>query len=145
MEGTGRVNWITGIVGALVGVAIGVAAWVGIYQLGYIASVAGFIMMICSIKGFELLGGGINIKGMVLCVIIDIAAIYLAHRLAVTVMVMREWKYSFVQAYRYVPFLLEYSEFSDGYYRDLAVGYAMAALPMVPSFIRMFKVKKAEQ
>ena len=47
MERTGRVNWITGIVGALVGVAIGVAAWVGIYQLGYIASVAGFIMMIC--------------------------------------------------------------------------------------------------
>ena len=101
MERTGRLNWITGIVGALVGVAIGVAAWVGIYQLGYIAGIAGFIMMICSIKGFELLGGGINIPAMILCVVIDLVAVYFAHKLAVTVSIMQELNYGFGQSYHY--------------------------------------------
>ncbi len=116
-----KVNMITGIVGAVIGVLIGVAAWVGIYQLGYIAGIAGFIMMICSIKGFELLGGGLNVPAVILCIVIDIVAVYFAHRLAIAVSVMQELKYSFSQSYSYIPYLLEYEEFATAYYKDLAM------------------------
>lgn len=137
-----KVNMVTGIVGALIGVLIGVAAWVGIYQLGYIAGIAGFIMMICSIKGFELLGGGINVPGIIVCVVIDLAAVYFAHKLAITVSVMQELEYSFNRSYSYIPYLLEYEEFATAYYKDLAVGYGLTLIAIIPSIINMFKGRK---
>ena len=57
------VNMVTGIVGAFLGILVGVVLWVIIYQMGYIAGIAGFVMMICAFKGFELLGGRVNIDG----------------------------------------------------------------------------------
>lgn len=135
-----RVNWITGIVGALVGVVIGMAAWVGIYQLGYIAGIAGFIMMTCSIKGFEILGGGLNVPAVIVCVVIDIVAVYFAHNIAIAISVMQEMEsYSFTAAYKYIPYLLEYSEFSSAYYRDLAMGYGLTLIAIVPSVINFIK------
>lgn len=102
-------------------------------------------MMICSVKGFELLGGGINIPAMILCVVIDLVAVYFAHKLAVTVSIMQELDYGFGQSYKYIPFLLEYSEFSTAYYKDLAMGYGLTAVAVVPSVINMFKGKKRNE
>lgn len=135
-----KVNWITGIVGALVGVAIGMAAWVGIYQLGYIAGIAGFIMMICSIKGFEILGGGLNVPAIIICVVVDVAAIYFAHNIAVAVGIMQEMDgYSFTASYKYIPYLLEYSEFAEAYWKDLIMGYGLTLVAIIPSVINFVR------
>lgn len=135
-----KVNWITGIVGAVIGVVIGVAAWVGIYQLGYIAGIAGFIMLICSIKGFELLGGGLNIPAIIICIVIDLGAVYFAHNIAIAVSIMQEMDgYSFTSAYKYIPYLLEYSEFAEAYYKDLVMGYGLTLVAIIPSIINYIK------
>ncbi len=135
-----KVNWIAGIVGALIGVVIGVAAWVGIYQLGYIAGIAGFIMLICSIKGFEMLGGGLNIPAIIICVVLDLGAVYFAHNIAIAVSIMQELDgYSFTSAYKYIPYLLEYPEFAEAYYKDLMMGYGLTLVAIIPSIINYIK------
>ena len=56
----GSGNIVGGIVGALLGSVLGVVVWVLIYQLGYISGIAGLVMVICALKGYELLGGHIS-------------------------------------------------------------------------------------
>ena len=55
-------NVITGIVGALIGAAIGGASIVLLTQLGFIASISGLILAVCTLKGYELLGGKLSTK-----------------------------------------------------------------------------------
>lgn len=40
---------------------------------------------------------------------------------------------------------MEYSEFSTAYYKDLAMGYGLTAVAIVPSVINMFKGKKSNE
>jgi len=47
-------NVIAGIVGALIGAAIGGAAIILLSQLGVVASFSGIILAICTMKGYEL-------------------------------------------------------------------------------------------
>ncbi len=50
-------NMVAGTVGALLGSLLGVACIVLLGQLGYVAAVSGIVMAICTMKGYELLGG----------------------------------------------------------------------------------------
>lgn len=129
------VNIVTGIVGAFLGILIGVVLWVIVYQLGYIAGIAGFVMMICAFKGFELLGGRINIPGAVICIIMVLVAVYFAHNISIAFSVMTEVEgYSFSMAYRYIPALRKVSsEFNSAYFHDLIIGYVLTVIAIVPS------------
>lgn len=135
------VNMVTGFVGAFLGVLIGVVLWVIVYQMGYIAGIAGFVMMICAFKGFELLGGGMNIPGAVICVILVLAAVYFAHNISIAISVMQEVDgYSFGSAYRYIPAFRKMSrEFDSAYIHDLVIGYLLTLVAIVPSIKAMVK------
>ena len=61
-----RENIAAGIVGAFLGTLLGVVCIVIIDQMGYVASVSGFVMAICALKGYELLGGTLSKKGAVI-------------------------------------------------------------------------------
>lgn len=137
------VNMITGIVGAFLGVLIGVVLWVLIYQMGYIAGIAGVVMMVCAFKGFELLGGRVNLPGAVICVIMVLAAVYFSHNIAMAVSIMQELDgYSFGTAYQSIPFFRDMSsDFDTAYIRDLAVGYALTLVAIIPSIKNMLKRK----
>ena len=130
-----NVNMITGIVGAVIGVLIGVAAYVGIYQLGYIAGIAAIIMMVCAIKGFELLGGGLNIPAVIICIIMVLAAIWFSTRAAYAVQLVREVEgYSFSTAWKQIPYLIESSEeLKEAWWQDLLWGYGLSLLAIIPS------------
>ena len=124
------VNMVTGIVGAFVGVLIGVVLWILIYQMGFIAGIAGFVMMICAFKGFELLGGRINLAG----VIFVLVAVYFAHNIAIAISVMQELDTSFSSAYQSLSVLRdEVSEFNSAYLHDLLIGYVLTLVAIVPS------------
>lgn len=56
-----------GIIGALVGALLGGASIVLLSQLGYVASLSGFILAICTLKGYELLAKGLSKKGVIIC------------------------------------------------------------------------------
>ncbi len=128
------VNMVTGIVGAFVGVLICVVLWILIYQMGFIAGIAGFVMMICAFKGFELLGGRINLAGAVICVIFVLVAVYFAHNIAIAISVMQELDTSFSSAYQSLSVLRdEVSEFNSAYLHDLLIGYVLTLVAIVPS------------
>ena len=128
------VNMVTGIVGAFGGVLIGVVLWILIYQMGFIAGIAGFVMMICAFKGFELLGGRINLAGAVICVILVLVAVYFAHNIAIAISVMQELDTSFSSAYQSLSVLRdEVSEFNSAYLHDLLIGYVLTLVAIVPS------------
>lgn len=139
------VNMITGIVGALLGVIIGMVLWVIVYQMGYMASFVGFVMMICSFKGFELLGGRLNTPGIIICVILDFVAVYFAHNIAIAVAISQEFDtFSFGSAYQYISIAIQDSDVAAEYYRDLVLGYGLTALAIIPSVIGHVKSRKAQ-
>ena len=52
MEVKKRENVLAGIVGAFLGSLIGVACIVIVGQMGYVASICGLVMAVCSLKGY---------------------------------------------------------------------------------------------
>ena len=56
-------------------------------QLGYVAAISGAIMAVCALKGYELLGGKLTKKGVIISVVIMIVMTYVGDRVdwAITV------------------------------------------------------------
>lgn len=140
-----RINMLTGIVGAFVGVLIGVALYIGIYQMGYIASISGIVMMVCAIKGFELLGRGINVPAYIICIVIVLAAVFFANKMAMAVEIMREWDYDFGTSYKYIDYLIDINQqYASAYMKNLVMGYAFCLLGIIPSIRDFVRGKKAQ-
>ena len=135
------VNMVTGIVGAFIGVLIGVVLWVIIYQMGFIAGIAGFVMMICAFKGFELLGGRINIVGAIICIAFVLIAVYFGHNISVAISIMQEMDgVGFSAAYKSIPeFRKLVSEFDKAYLHDLLFGYGLTLVAIIPSIKGKFR------
>lgn len=86
-----RENVITGTVGALLGAVIGGAVIVLIGRLGYVASISGLILAVCTLKGYELLGRQLSGKGALICLLLIAATPYFADRL--------DWAFIIQEAY----------------------------------------------
>ena len=71
-------NMVLGILGALIGALLGGASIIGLSQLGYIASISGFILAFCTLKGYELLGKGLSTKGLIVCVVVMLVTPFVA-------------------------------------------------------------------
>lgn len=125
----GSGNIIGGIIGALLGSLIGVATWVLIYQLGYISALAGLIMVICAFKGYELLGGRLNLVGIIITCVICIAMVLVAEQTCMAIEIYNAYsKYealSFFEAFRIVPEFLKLEEVSGAVAHDLIIGYLL--------------------
>ena len=122
---------IPGIVGALFGSLIGVALWVIIYRLGFISALAGMVMGVCSLKGYELLGKKLDTKGVIVCIVIMLGMVYLANKLAWTLdaySVLKQYDWSFSECFREMNYILDTLDLTGDYIRDLVMGYALTAL-----------------
>ena len=78
-------NVFKGIIGGLIGSLAGVLAIVLFSKLGYIASVAGLIMAVCTIKLYEKFAGSIGKKGIISCIVIMIIMTIVAENTSFTV------------------------------------------------------------
>ena len=67
-----------GLIGALLGAILGAASIILLSQRGYIASISGFILAFCTLKGYELRGKRLSTTGIVLCVILMIVTPFIA-------------------------------------------------------------------
>lgn len=85
-------NIITGTTGAFLGSLIGVALWMLIYHFGYIASIAGLVIIICAMKGYEILSGALDKKGVIIVGIVSIVMVFVANHLSWTMDVYIELK-----------------------------------------------------
>ena len=55
-----------------------------IYRLGYIAGIAGAVTAICALRGYELLGGHLDRKGVIISTVMMMVMIFFANRLSWT-------------------------------------------------------------
>ena len=101
-------NMITGLVGALFGAALGAASIILFSQLGYVAALSGLILAVCTFKGYELLGGKLGTKGVILCLLLIAATPYFADRLDWAIVIVKNFPdISLGEAYRMIPLLLK--------------------------------------
>lgn len=120
-------NVVLGILGALGGALLGGASIIGLSQLGYIASISGFILAFCTLKGYELLAKGRSTKGMVICVLLMLVTPFVADWLDWGILVYREladYGVTFGQSLQLLP-----EFFADGtipmgeYFKNLGMIY----------------------
>ena len=84
-------NVFLGLIGALVGALLGGASIILLSQIGYIASISGFILAICTLKGYELLGKRLSGKGIALCILLMIVTPFLADWIDWAIYLMRDY------------------------------------------------------
>lgn len=132
---------VPGLVGAFLGALIGCALWVLIFKLGYIAGLAGAVTAICAMKGYELLGGYLDRKGVIGSTIIMVVMIFFANKLAWAwdaYAALEAYDWSFGECYQDLGYILAQTELTGSYYGDLAVGYLLTALCSAKTIIGAF-------
>jgi len=141
-------NVIGGIVGAFLGSIIGIVAIVLFSQMGKVAVISGVIMAVCAIKGYELLGGKLTIKGAVICIIMTLIMTYMGDRIDWAIAIVRELgdvlDIDYFGAFRIVPEMLA-EEFIDStaYWGNLALLYIFTIGGAIPTIISAIKSSKA--
>ena len=127
-----RENVVAGVVGAVIGALIGGGCIILVSQLGYIASVSGLILAICTLKGYELLAGRLSGKGIGICVFLMLVTPYLADRIDWAILIMQEWEeygVTFAEAFHIFPELLkDGTVVVEEYIKNLLMIYGFAVL-----------------
>lgn len=138
-------NVIGGIVGAFLGSIIGVICIVVFAQLGKVAALSGIVMAVCTIKGYELLGGKLTKKGIAISVIMIIAMTFVGNNLDVAIEIAKAWNEDIFEAFGDVMLSLRYGYLdSNAYYTNLFMMYAYTLLGAIPTIIGALKERKEE-
>ena len=137
-------NLFLGVMGAVIGALIGAVLWIVIYQLGFIAGIAGFVTVICAIKGFEILGRQKTGKlGTVLCVLISLLIILLANCLCYSIEIYKvfgeDYYLTFGDSIALLPSFLEEPEIMGSFLKDLLIGYALTIVASFSAIGAAFK------
>ena len=123
-------NVVLGILGALIGALLGGASIILLSQLGYIASISGFILAFCTLKGYELLGKGLSTKGLVVCVVVMLVTPFVADWLDWGILVYKslaDYGVTFAESLQILPEL-----FADG---TISMGEYLKNLGMIYLFV----------
>jgi len=62
-------NFLKGIIGRAIGSLVGVVAILFFYKLGYVATIAGLIMAVCTINLYQKFAGGIGKKELLIALL----------------------------------------------------------------------------
>ena len=142
-------NVVAGTVGALLGSLLGVACIVLLGQLGYVAAVSGIVMAICTMKGYELLGGRFSTVGLVVSIVLMLGMTYVGYQLDWSVAVYNELKdyyeLSLLDCFRMIPEMLRQEIIdSSTYIGELVKLYAFTLLGAIPTAISSMKPEAEE-
>lgn len=136
-------NVIGGIVGALLGSLLGALAIIVISRLGYVAAISGVIMGVCTLKGYEMLGGKFSKKGVLISCIIMFIMVFLSYQIDSAISLMSVDEYSNIGFFGLFR-LLNYAMVTGGinwgsYLPSLLLLYAFTALGAVPTVSNALK------
>ena len=127
-------NVIGGIVGALLGSLLGVICIVVLGQAGWVAAASGAVMAVCTIKGYEMLGGKLTKKGVVISCIVIIAMTFVGNNLDWAIEIAKYFEIGFIDSFKIViPMLKEGYLEASTYYLNLIMLYVFTALGAVPT------------
>lgn len=146
-------NIVGGIVGGFIGALLGSIVWIIIYQMNYIAAIAGLAIAICCIKGYQLLGGKLNVTGVIITSIITILMVYFANHISLAIDIYSEFKMyyeiTFFDALGSVPDFLSEPSIKGEFMKNLLIGYLLTFIGSA-SYIKKsykdanFKIKAEE-
>ncbi len=88
-----------GIVGAFLGAILGGAVALVIARLGYVSYISGFVLGVCIVKGYELLGRKFTKKGALISVVFMLLAIVLVHQFDYAFEIVKQLGYDFTDAF----------------------------------------------
>ena len=143
-------NVVGGIVGAVLGSLLGVLCIVLLSQLGYVAALSGVVMALGVLKGYEMLGGKLTKRGIIICVVVMLLMTYLGDRLDWAILLYREgggkeMGYNVFECYRLIPYAI-----SEGviemisYIGNMLFIYAFVLLGAIPTIRNKVKQKQQE-
>jgi len=126
-------NLIKGIIGAVIGAFLGTIVWVLIAQTGHMAYVGGLAIAVGVIKGYEILGHGMDKKGLIVSIGIIILTVYFAQYASYGFAFYNEMKkYDLkIDMFGTFKYYLKSPEVSRVFHRDLAFGYLFTIVPTV--------------
>lgn len=143
-------NIVGGVVGALIGSLVGVVCIILLSQLGYVAALSGAVMAVGVLKGYELLGGKLTKKGIIISIVIMLLMTYVGDRLDWAILLLGEGGgaeagYNLFECYRLVPQMisLEIIE-TDSYLINLFMLYAFLLVGAIPTIRSRVKEKNEE-
>ncbi len=133
-------NLPAGIVGAVLFSLAGVALWVVVNRLGYVAAICGLVLMVCAFKGYEIFGKKIDMPGIIVSVVVALLMGLVSQYICIGLdayEVFSEYGISVMECMRAVPALLADPEMGllGAYLPDLLMGYAFMAIGSF-SFVR---------
>lgn len=138
-----RENILTGIVGALLGAAIGGAVILLLGRLGFIASISGFILAVCTLKGYELLGRQLSAKGAIICIVLIAVTPYIVDRLDWAFVIQEsitDMDITLADAFMAVPDLIEADIIAKtDYLKNLGMLYLFALFGAFSTLRDLFK------
>ena len=137
-------NFFTGLIGAILGALIGAVLWVIVAQIGYIAAVIGLVMGVLTIKGFELLGGRINIASIITCCVVVGIVLMLANGVSLGLEIYSVYQSESVSVFdciAAVPDFLAYSEIASTFWGNTAIGLLLTYVALIPTAVNIYRNK----
>lgn len=130
-----------GVIGALVGALIGGAVWAIVYQIGFIVALVGYLIVYLSVKGYEIMADKISKKGLVICLICSVLALFIAEYISLAVEIMKLTKLTNVfSAFSMIPYFLSFSDIFVVVVKDILIGLVFMA---VASWQYIAKINKS--
>lgn len=141
---------LLGVVGAIVGALLGAVLWFILYQLGYIASIAGIAIVFCACKGYTLLSKSSGLGGMIAAIVISVAvlvgAVFFCWGYDIYSELVTEYGITLWDAILSVPVIAFDPDFVVEFAKELLIGLILIGVGGAP-FIRQASrggAKKAE-
>lgn len=109
------------------------------------AAFSGIVMAVCTLKGYDLLGGKMTQRGIVISVMFMLLMTYCANRLDWAIFIAQEFGSGFTGVYRAIPQLIQ-AEVIDksSYYVNLVQVYLFTLVGAVPMVRNLLKSQKEE-
>lgn len=135
-------NVLTGVVGAVIGAVLGGASIVLLSQLGYVAAVSGLILAVCTLKGYELLGGQLSKRGILISCILMAITPYIADRIDWAIIISQAFADEGVtvgMAFAAVHEVIAESDMLGDYFKSLGMLYLFVVLGAFGTLKGLFK------
>lgn len=135
-------NFPAGAVGSLFGALIGMLVTILIARLGFVSGISGMILGVLTIKGYELLGKRISLKGIIVSLVFVLLATYAANLIDWAIEYNNEFNVGLLNAIKEVPLAIEYSGLNSEFMKGFFLMLVFALLGYIPTAMSYFKYSK---
>ena len=140
-----------GVLGAIGGAILGGISIILFSQMNMISAISGVLLAICTMKGYELLGGKLSTVGIVVSIVLMAVTPFLADRLDWAIVLMQDTGMELMEALEAVPEMMnggyDYGDYTytidqDDYISNLGMLYLFTALGAVSNVVNAIKARK---